>query len=381
MGYPGPDPTLPARGAGPGTGQPVRLLPTRAHHTSGHDTGPPAAGTAPAASLRTGAWDPLVDAFGRLHDDLRISVTDRCNLRCIHCMPEGVVFRPRPELLQYEEIVRVAGVARRLGVRSVRITGGEPLVRRGVVDLVRRLASLGFDDLSLTTNGTLLGPLAGPLAGAGLHRVNISCDSLRPDRFAAIRRRGDLATVLAAMDSAEAAGLGPVKVNVVLLAGINDDEVEAFAAFARRTGRPVRFIEFMPLDAPGDWSRSQVVPSADVIERINRRWPLVAVANSDQSPAERYRFADSQGEVGVIASVTRPFCGTCNRLRLTADGALRNCLFARSERSVRDILRDGGDDEAIASAVRAAVMAKAAGHGIDEPGFLRPQRSMSMIGG
>ena len=340
-------------------------------------------GQDPAGQVTGGA--ALVDQFGRVHRDLRISVTDRCNLRCTYCMPEvGMVFRPREEILRFEEITRVATVAHRLGVRSVRVTGGEPLVRRDVVRLVAQLAGVGFDDLSLTTNAMLLANLAAPLAEAGLRRVNVSCDSLRPERFAAIRRRGDLGRVLAAMDAAEAAGLQPLKVNVVLVAGVNDDEILDFAGFARRHGRVVRFIEFMPFDAQGQWERSRVVPAAEVIEQVADRWPIEPVPGTagDAAPAERYRFTDgAPGEIGVVASVTRPFCGTCDRLRLTADGAIRNCLFSDDELSVRDLMRSGADDDALAGLLQLAVAGKRAGHGMDDPGFLRPRRSMSMIGG
>jgi cyclic pyranopterin phosphate synthase len=326
---------------------------------------------------------PLVDRYGRVHDDLRLSVTDRCNLRCIYCMPnEGMTFLPRAQILSFEEIVRVAAVARDLGVRSVRLTGGEPLVRRGLRDLVERIAELGFDDVALTTNGILLAPIAKDLAAAGLRRVNVSCDSLRPERFEAIRRRGELEVVLSAMAAAEAAGLTPVKVNVVLLRGRNDDEILDFAAFARDTGRVVRFIEYMPLDAQGAWDRDQLVPGREVVERIERVWPLVPVRQpTDPAPADRYRFADEIGEIGVISTVTEPFCGTCNRLRLTSDGAIRNCLFSDAEHSVREVLRSGGGDEDVAMLLRRAVWGKLPGHGINEPGFLRPRRSMSMIGG
>ncbi len=326
---------------------------------------------------------PLVDRYGRVHDDLRLSVTDRCNLRCIYCMPdEGMTFLPRAEILSFEEIVRVAAVARGLGVRSVRLTGGEPLVRRGLRDLVAGIADLGFDDVALTTNGILLAPVAKDLAAAGLRRVNVSCDSLRPDRFETIRRRGELDVVLGAMAAAEAAGLTPVKVNVVLLRGRNDDEILDFAAFARDTGRVVRFIEYMPLDAQGAWDRDQLVPGREVVERIERVWPLVPVRQpTDPAPADRYRFADEIGEIGVISTVTEPFCGTCNRLRLTSDGAIRNCLFSDAEHSVREVLRSGGGDEDMAMLLRRAVWGKLPGHGINEPGFLRPRRSMSMIGG
>ena len=326
---------------------------------------------------------PLVDRYGRVHDDLRISVTDRCNLRCVYCMPEeGLSFLPRGELLTFDEIIRVARVARNLGVTALRITGGEPLVRRGLPVLIGRLSELGFGDLALTTNGTALAHMAGMLASAGLRRVNVSCDSLRPERFAAIRRRGSLADVLRAMDAAEASGLTPVKVNVVLLRGRNDDEILDFASFARATGRIVRFIEFMPLDAQGDWDRGRLVPGGEVFDRIVERWPLEPVPDAGgAAPAERFCFADGVGEIGLISSVTQPFCGTCNRLRLTADGAVRNCLFTNDEETVRDLLRRGGTDAELSLMFRAAVWAKQPGHGINEPGFLKPARSMSMIGG
>ncbi|HLI15758.1 MAG TPA: GTP 3',8-cyclase MoaA [Acidimicrobiales bacterium] len=326
---------------------------------------------------------PLVDRFGRLHTDLRLSVTDRCNLRCSYCMPaEGVRFLPAAELLSFDEIERIARVARDLGITAVRLTGGEPLVRAGLADLVARLASLGFEDLALTTNGMRLAALARPLATAGLRRVNVSCDSLREDRFAAIRRGGRLSSVLEAMDAAEAAGLAPIKVNVVLVAGVNDDEVLDFAAFAREAGRVVRFIEFMPLDADRRWDRRLVVPSDEVVARIDERWPLEAVeAPGEPAPAARYRFADGCGEIGVVASVTRPFCGTCDRLRVTAEGALRNCLFSDDELSLRDVLRRGGSDDELAALFHASVGAKRAGHGIGDPTFSPPRRSMSMIGG
>jgi len=327
---------------------------------------------------------PLVDHYGRVHTDLRISVTDRCNLRCVYCMPEeGLEFLPRSEILSFEEIARVARVSYALGVRSVRLTGGEPLMRRGVVELVRMVAGEGFDDVALTTNGMLLAPHARALAEAGLLRVNISCDSLQPRRFSEIRRRGKLATVLGSMDAAEAAGLSPVKVNVVVMAGVNDDEILDFAAFARETGRLVRFIEYMPLDAEGTWGRDQVVASEDILARIGAQWPLEPASEpgGDPAPAERYRFADGRGEIGVVASVTRPFCGTCNRLRLTADGAVRNCLFTNDEVSLRTLLRSGASDADVAMALRVSVWGKLPGHGINDPGFLRPARSMSMIGG
>ncbi|MDE2281546.1 MAG: GTP 3',8-cyclase MoaA [Actinomycetales bacterium] len=325
---------------------------------------------------------PLVDSYGRVHTDLRISITDRCNLRCVYCMDEDMAFQPREQLLTYEELERVARVAHDLGVTSIRLTGGEPLVRRGVVDLVARLATVGFEDIAMTTNATRLAALAEPLKAAGLTRVNVSCDSLRPERFAAIRRRGDLATVLAAMDVAESVGLAPLKVNVVLLRGINDDEVLDFARFARTTGRIVRFIEFMPLDAQGEWSRERLVPGREVFETINAVFPITPDdAGAHVAPAERFHFTDGAGEIGLISSVTEPFCGTCNRLRLTADGSIRNCLFSDDEATLRDLLRAGADDEAIETVLRRAVWAKFPGHAINEPAFLAPHRSMSMIGG
>lgn len=330
------------------------------------------------------AQGPMSDQYGRVHRDLRLSITDRCNLRCVYCMPEEMGFLPHRELLTFDEIVRIARIAHDMGIKSLRLTGGEPLVRKGVADLVAQLAEIGFEDLSLTTNGTELTRLAPALADAGLDRVNVSCDSLQPERYAAIRRRGKLAPVLAAMDEAERVGLTPVKVNVVLIAGVNDDEVLDFARFARQTGRIVRFIEFMPLDGDGVWSRDKVVPAADVVNRIAAEWPLEALPTENAevaAPAERFRFIDGGGQIGVIASVSRPFCGTCDRVRLTADGAIRNCLFATTESSVRDLMRGGGTDEEVAFLLRKVIWAKLPGHGINDPLFIRPARSMSMIGG
>jgi len=327
---------------------------------------------------------PLVDTHGRVHRDLRISVTDRCNFRCIYCMPEeGMQWLPRSEVLTFEEIARVARVAHGLGVDNVRLTGGEPLVRAQLPVLVRLISEIGFSDLSLTTNGVGLPHLAPALAEAGLKRINVSCDSLRHDRFAEMTRRDSLPEVLDGMTAAELAGLSPLKVNVVLMAGVNDDEVLDFARFARDTNRVVRFIEYMPLDADHQWERPQVVPGEVILEAIGAEWPLEPASSraDDPAPADRYRFADGRGEIGVITSVTRAFCGTCDRLRLTADGAIRNCLFARDELSVRDVMRSGGSDHDIAAVIRAAVWAKLPGHGINDPGFLRPDRSMSLIGG
>jgi cyclic pyranopterin phosphate synthase len=326
----------------------------------------------------------LVDTFGRVHTDLRISVTDRCNFRCAYCMPaEDMEWLPREGILTFEEIERAARVLKDLGVSAVRLTGGEPLVRADLPKLVAKLAAIGFDDLSLTTNGVGLPHAATALADAGLRRVNVSCDSLDRDRFQRITRRDALDAVLEGMDAAEAAGMAPVKVNVVLMRGVNHDEVVDFAAFARATGRPVRFIEYMPLDAAHAWQRPDVVPAKEIVERINAVFPVEPVGSRDDdpAPADRYRFSDGSGEIGVIASVTDAFCGTCNRLRLTADGALRNCLFATQEWSVRDLLRGGGSDRDLEALCRQVVWSKAAAHGINRPDFIAPERSMSQIGG
>jgi GTP 3',8-cyclase len=327
---------------------------------------------------------PLIDGHGRVHTDLRISVTDRCNFRCIYCMPsEGMEWIPRSEILTFEEIARAASVMKGLGINTVRLTGGEPLVRAQLRVLLRMLDEVGFDDISLTTNGVGLTHLAGDLAASGLRRVNISCDSLRRERFIEMTRRDALDAVLEGMEAAESAGLLPVKVNCVMMAGINDDEILDFARFARETGRVVRFIEYMPLDADHAWERPQVVPGEAILETIDAVWPLEAIAdrNEDPAPADRYRFSDGSGEIGVITSVTQAFCGTCNRLRLTADGAVRNCLFAPQEWSLRDAMRAGATDEQLGDLVRQAVWHKLPGHAINDPSFLRPARSMSMIGG
>jgi GTP 3',8-cyclase len=327
---------------------------------------------------------PLVDTFGRVHTDLRISVTDRCNFRCIYCMPEeGMEWLPRTDILTFEEIARAAGVARSLGIDTVRLTGGEPLVRAHLPKLVGMVADVGFADLSLTTNGVGLVHLAADLAAAGLQRVNVSCDSLQRDRFIEMTRRDALPEVLAGMAAAEAAGLAPLKVNAVMMSGVNDDEILDFARFGRETGRIVRFIEYMPLDADHTWERPQVVPGEEIIARIHAAWPLepVGTREEDPAPADRFRYIDGGGEVGVITSVTKAFCGTCNRIRLTADGAIRNCLFATEELSVRDVMRAGGTDADVAAVIRAAVWNKLPGHAINDPGFLRPARSMSLIGG
>jgi cyclic pyranopterin phosphate synthase len=327
---------------------------------------------------------PLVDTFGRIGDDLRISVTDKCNFRCTYCMPaEGLPWLPKEGVLTYEEIVRLVGVFVGLGVKEVKLTGGEPTVRREFPKLVAMLRQAQPDlTISMTTNGYLLDKLAGPLAEAGLDRATVSCDSLMRHRFAEMTRRDALDKVMEGLRAADEAGLTPIKLNCVVIAGTNEDEVVDFAQFARDTGYEVRFIEYMPLDAEQRWERAKVVPSAQILDTIDRAYPLVPVDTEGVEPATTFRFADgSPGAIGVIASVTEPFCDTCNRLRITADGQLRACLFAMQEADLRTPLRSGASEEEIEEVIRAAVWAKWEGHKINHPDFQRPARSMSMIGG
>ena len=327
----------------------------------------------------------LHDRFGRAVDDLRISITDRCNFRCVYCMPEhGLRWLPRKEILSYEEILRVVAVMLRLGITTVRLTGGEPLVRPDVEVLVRGLRALGPGlDLSLTTNGFFLPDKAAALARAGLTRVNVSLDSLHPDRFARMARvqRRCFAKVLEGLDAALSAGLGPVKVSVVLMKGHNDDEVLDFARLARQKAVQVRFIEFMPLDGAGGWSPELVVPGNEVRRRIAHVYPLVPARDPGPGPAARYRFADGAGGVGFINPVTEPFCGSCNRIRLTADGQLRTCLFSTREHDLKSLLRSGAGDKALEQFVVQVVWTKDPGHRINAPDFVRPARAMSAIGG
>jgi cyclic pyranopterin phosphate synthase len=325
---------------------------------------------------------PLVDPHGRTVRDLRISVTDRCNLRCRYCMPaEGMDWLPRADLLTYEEIERVARVCvERFGFDGIRITGGEPTVRAHLPVLVEKLARLGTD-LSLTTNGATLRLLASDLRAAGLRRINISLDSLRHETFFAVTRRHALDQVLDGIDAAVEAGFDPVKVNCVLIRGVNDDEIVDFATFGRERGVTMRFIEFMPLDADDGWSPGTVVPGAEVVAAISAAYPLEPVEVRGSAPAERFRYGDGRGEIGVIASVTQSFCGSCDRVRLTAEGMFRNCLFAVHETDLRAVLRAGGSDDDLAAAIAADVGTKWAGHSIGQVNFIRPDRSMSQIGG
>jgi GTP 3',8-cyclase len=327
----------------------------------------------------------LVDPYNRTVRDLRISITDRCNFRCQYCMPEeGMQWLPRGDLLTYEELTRVARVCvERFGFDSIRITGGEPTVRARLPVLIRSLADLGVD-VAMTTNGATLSHQATDLAHAGLRRINISCDSLRRDRFATITSRDALDSVLAGIDAAIASGMSPVKVNCVVVRDLNDDEILDFAAFGRDRGVELRFIEWMHLDGGGKWKVGQVVPASEIIETIDAAWPLVSPDGRgarDSAPAESYTYADGGGRVGVIASVTRPFCESCDRIRLTAEGQLRNCLFSVRETDLRAILRSGGSDDDVAAAVELEVGRKWAGHSIGQVHFIRPARSMSQIGG
>jgi len=326
---------------------------------------------------------PLIDTFGRVADDLRVSVTDRCNFRCTYCMPaEGLKWLPKEDLLTFEELARLLGIFVGLGVRSIKVTGGEPTVRADLPTLVRMFREAGPGlDMSMTTNGVLLDRLARPLARAGLDRVTVSCDSLKRHRFEEMTRRDALDRVLAGLRAAEAAGLAPIKINCVVIGGKNEEEVVDFARWSRQTGYEVRFIEYMPLDAERAWERAKVVPSGSILAAIDAAFPLLPVSSSNE-PATSYRFADgAPGGVGVVASVTEPFCESCDRLRLTAEGQLRACLFALEETDLRGPMRSGANDEELVALIRRAVWRKWSGHRINHPDFVQPERSMSMIGG
>ena len=325
--------------------------------------------------------EPLVDGFGRVHTDLRLSLTDRCNLRCTYCMPaEGLDWLPKPELLTDDELVRRVGVLAGMGVRTVRLTGGEPLLRPGLPGLVARLAELGVV-LSLTTNGLGLARQAQALREAGLRRVNISMDTLRPERFAELTRRDRLPDVLAGLAAAKAAGLEPVKVNAVLMRGVNDDEAVELLQWALDGGYALRFIEQMPLDPQHGWDRETMLDADEILARLGERWSLTPVELRGSAPAEEFLVDGGPATVGVVGSVRRPFCSACDRLRLTADGQVRNCLFAREESDLRTPLRSGASDDELADRLRVAVAGKKKGHGIGEPGFVQPDRPMSAIGG
>jgi GTP 3',8-cyclase len=328
----------------------------------------------------------LADSYGRVATDLRVSLTDRCNLRCAYCMPaEGLDWLPRPELLTDDEVVRLVRIGvQSLGITEIRFTGGEPLLRRNLVDIVARTAALRpRPEISLTTNGIGLDRLAGPLHAAGLDRVNVSLDTLRPETFRALARRDRLGDVLAGLEAAAATGLAPVKVNAVLMRGLNDDEAVPLARFCLERGYQIRFIEQMPLDAQHGWRRENMVTADEILADLSAAFSLAPddPAARGSAPAEVFLVDGGPDRIGVIGSVTRPFCGSCDRVRLTADGQVRNCLFATTESDLRGALRAGASDDAIAELWRRAVASKLPGHGINDPGFLQPARPMSAIGG
>jgi len=328
---------------------------------------------------------PLVDTFERIHDNLRISVTDRCNVRCFYCMPEdGVKYMPREEILSFEEIERFARVAASLGVTKLRVTGGEPLVRKDLPVLIRKLAAIpGIKDLALTTNGVLLAREAKALYEAGLRRLNVHLDTLDRDRFLRITRRDDLDRVLDGLEAARCVGFGPIKINAVAVKNLVEPDVVPLARFGREHGYEIRFIEFMPLDAQGLWGRENVLTADEIIRTLSQEIaPLIEIPDRDpRAPATEYQFADGIGRIGFIASVSRPFCLNCNRIRLTSDGKLRYCLFAIEETDVKTLLRNGAPDEEIAALIRSTVHQKWIGHEINSSRFVAPPRPMYAIGG
>jgi GTP 3',8-cyclase len=327
----------------------------------------------------------LLDTFDRVHDNLRVSVTDRCNIRCYFCMPENdVQFVPREQILRFEEIARFVRIAVGLGITKVRVTGGEPLVRKGIDALISMLRSIdGVKDLALTTNGILLAEQAEALYAAGLRRLNVHLDTLDAARFTRIARYDGLARVLRGLDAARRLGFGPIKINAVAVKGLTEPDIVPLARFGREHGFEIRFIEFMPLDAQGLWDRSRVLTAAEIVDVLSREIaPLEAVPEEHpRAPAAEYRYADGAGRVGFIASVSHPFCENCNRVRLTADGKLRYCLFAIEETDILGALRSGATDEEIAAAVRATVWKKWEGHEINSSRFVAPPRPMYAIGG
>ncbi len=326
----------------------------------------------------------LIDSFGRVHNNLRISVTDRCNIRCTYCMPESVQFLPRRDLLTFEEIERFVRVAAALGIDKVRLTGGEPLVRRDLPRLVARLVAVpGIRDVGLTTNGILLAPMAQALWDAGLRRINVSLDTMDPARFRELTRREGWERVIEGILTAKAVGFDPVKLNAIAIKGVTEDDVVPLARFAREHGLELRFIEYMPLDAGNLWDRAKVLLADEILERLALGiGPLGPAPDQDpRAPAMDYDYLDGQGRVGLIASVSRPFCGSCNRLRLTADGKLRNCLFALDETDLRPLLRSDASDDALAQALQSSVLGKWEGHEINTARFIKPERLMHSIGG
>jgi cyclic pyranopterin phosphate synthase len=327
----------------------------------------------------------LVDSFGRKIINLRLSVTDRCNLRCSYCIPhEDVEWLPRAEVLTFEEIKRFVCVVAELGIRKLRVTGGEPLLRKGLPDLVAMLLAVpGIEDVGMTTNGIGLTRLARPLREAGLRRLNVSLDTLDRETFHRLTRRDEIEAVLAGLAAAADAGFHPIKINAVVQRGVNDSAILPLAELARDRGFILRFIEYMPIGMGDAWRKDVVVTNAEILEKLRTIAPLEPVGLPDgvAGPAERWRFVDGKGEIGLIGSVTEPFCDKCNRIRITADGKLRTCLFSIVEHDVRGLLRGGADDAAIADLVVRAVAKKEAGHKIGQPDFIKPIRTMSSIGG
>jgi cyclic pyranopterin phosphate synthase len=339
----------------------------------------------PNPTITETAATPLIDTFGRLHDNLRVSVTDRCNIRCFYCMPEtGVKFQARDQILTFEEIERFVRVAVSLGVRKLRLTGGEPLVRKDLAKLVRKLTAIeGIEDLALTTNGVLLADQAAELYDAGLRRINVHLDTLDRERFKHISRRDDLDRVLEGIETCLRLGYGPIKINAVAVKNLVEPDIVPLARYGREHGIEIRYIEFMPLDSQGLWERNRVLLADDMIAMLEREiGPLIEIPDRDQrAPATEYRFADGIGRIGFIASVSRPFCLNCNRIRLTSDGKLRYCLFAIEETDVRTLLRGIGTDDEIRDAIRTSVHAKWLGHEINSARFVAPPRPMYSIGG
>lgn len=327
----------------------------------------------------------LIDTFGRTHNNLRISVTDRCNIRCFYCMPaENVQFMKRDLLLSFEEIERVVRIGASLGIDRIRLTGGEPLVRKQLHELVRLINAVpGIRDVGLTTNGILLAEQAQSLQAAGLTRLNISLDALNPARFKQITRREGYEQVIEGIRVAQQVGFEKIKINAVSVRGLTEDEIIPFGQFARETGVEVRFIEFMPLDADNAWERDQVLFAHEILETLTAGiMPLKPLPKQDpQAPASQFEFEDGRGRIGMIASVSQPFCGSCNRFRLTADGKLRNCLFSLEETDIRPLLRENGTDSQIADAMRESIRAKREGHEINTAKFIQPDRPMYSIGG
>jgi GTP 3',8-cyclase len=327
----------------------------------------------------------LIDTFGRIHDNLRVSVTDRCNIRCFYCMPETAVkFEAREKLLTFEEIERFVSIAAKLGVRKIRLTGGEPLVRKNVSTLIRKLSAIeGIEDLALTTNGVLLARQAEELYDAGLRRINVHLDTLDRERFKKITRRDDFERVIEGIETCQRLGYGPIKINVVAVKNLIEPDIAPMARFGRERGIEIRYIEFMPLDSQGIWDRGRVLLADDMIATLEREiGPLEEIPDGDpRAPATEYRFADGIGRVGFIPSVSRPFCLNCNRLRITADGHLRYCLFAVEETDIRALIRGNASDEEIAAAIAGSVHAKWLGHEINSTQFVAPPRPMYSIGG